>query len=337
MARPLATPSTSNLRAAAQTVRAAIADGKGISSNLADALTAMAGALDQAQSAIEVLERKNAELASPDVLNQRRTSTAYVSGDRIIGGVQIQGGLATVAGQGLDLTFEDQVATIASKDHKDNSLLALLIQGSTISFTGTISLGTVLAVTSGGTGTATGSITGTGDLTFTAGGSNKTVALVSSGTGKVVAKPGTNSTTAIQLQNAAGTAIVNVDTTNGVTEITRGTVGYVSRFRADTADYAFVYSAGSGDFEIGTSSGKLQLDTNATVRITILSTGNVGVGSVVSPTAALHLPAAAAAANSASLKIDPGTVATTPVSGNIESDGTHLYWTDAGGTRKQLD
>jgi hypothetical protein len=64
--------------------------------------------------------------------------------------------------------------------------------------------------------------------------------------------------------------------------------------------------------------------------------GQVGIRQS-SPTAYLHLPACTAAANTASLKIPAGTVATTPVSGNIESDGTHLYWTDSGGTRRQLD
>ncbi len=72
----------------------------------------------------------------------------------------------------------------------------------------------ILPVVNGGTGTATGSITGTGDLTFTAGGSNKSVTLVSSGTGKVVSKPGTDSTTAIQSQDAAGNTVAAVDTTN---------------------------------------------------------------------------------------------------------------------------
>jgi hypothetical protein len=67
-----------------------------------------------------------------------------------------------------------------------------------------------------------------------------------------------------------------------------------------------------------------------------VSDGNVGVA-IASPTARLHLPACAAAADKASLKIDAGTLASTPVSGNIESDGTHLYWTDSGGTRRQLD
>ncbi len=64
--------------------------------------------------------------------------------------------------------------------------------------------------------------------------------------------------------------------------------------------------------------------------------GKVAIG-LTAATAKLHLAGCTAAANTASLKIDAGTLATTPVSGNIESDGTHLYWTNSGGTRKQLD
>lgn len=71
--------------------------------------------------------------------------------------------------------------------------------------------------------------------------------------------------------------------------------------------------------------------------VKITSKGKVAMGGITTPTAFLHLPAAAAAADKASLKIDAGVVATTPVSGNIESDGTNLYWTDSGGTRRQLN
>ncbi len=79
------------------------------------------------------------------------------------------------------------------------------------------------------------------------------------------------------------------------------------------------------------------LDTSVPAwRLAIDSNGNVGIGITV-PTAKLHLPASTTVANTASLKIDAGAVANVPVSGNIESDGTHLYWTDAGGVRRQLD
>jgi len=80
---------------------------------------------------------------------------------------------------------------------------------------------------------------------------------------------------------------------------------------------------------------EIQNSANAVLNV-IDATGKVGI-LIATPTAKLHLPASAAAANLASLKIDAGVVATTPVSGNVESDGTHLYWTDSGGNRRQLD
>lgn len=105
----------------------------------------------------------------------------------------------------------------------------------------------------------------------------------------------------------------------------------------------------AGNVGIGTTSPVNKLDVEGAVAIGasysgtstaptngLIVEGNVGIGTA-SPTAKLHLPASTAAANTASLKITPGIVATTPVSGNIESDGTHLWWTDSGGTRRQLD
>lgn len=62
--------------------------------------------------------------------------------------------------------------------------------------------------------------------------------------------------------------------------------------------------------------------------------GQLGIG-ITSPTAALHIKAGT---NSlAPLKINPGVLLSSTENGAIESDGTHLYWTDSGGTRKQLD
>lgn len=78
--------------------------------------------------------------------------------------------------------------------------------------------------------------------------------------------------------------------------------------------------------------------TGTTPSITAVSNGSIGIGVVpASITARLHLPAGTATANTAPLKIPSGTLLTTPEPGAIESDGTHLYWTDAGGTRRQLD
>ncbi|MDB5277549.1 MAG: hypothetical protein JWR61_2504 [Ferruginibacter sp.] len=63
--------------------------------------------------------------------------------------------------------------------------------------------------------------------------------------------------------------------------------------------------------------------------------GNVGIG-VTTPSAALHLGAGTAAANTAPLKFTAGTNLTTPENGAVEFNGTHFYGT-VGGTRYQLD
>jgi len=69
---------------------------------------------------------------------------------------------------------------------------------------------------------------------------------------------------------------------------------------------------------------------------TTLSTGNIGLY-ITTPTARLHLPAGTATANTAPLKIPSGTLLSTEEAGAIESDGDHLYFTDSGDTRHQLD
>lgn len=61
------------------------------------------------------------------------------------------------------------------------------------------------------------------------------------------------------------------------------------------------------------------------------STGSASIG-IVTPLARWHLPAGSATANTASLKIDPGTLLTTPEDGAIENDGTNYYGTQ-GATR----
>jgi len=93
-----------------------------------------------------------------------------------------------------------------------------------------------------------------------------------------------------------------------------------------------VESAVDGAFTFRLRAG----NTNVYERMRIQSDGNVGIGTT-SPTAYLHLKAGTATANTAPIKINAGVVNTTPVSGCIESDGTHLYWVDSGGTRRQLD
>jgi hypothetical protein len=65
-------------------------------------------------------------------------------------------------------------------------------------------------------------------------------------------------------------------------------------------------------------------------------TGECGIG--ITPTAKLHVGVASSGqAGTAPLKLAAGTLLVTEEAGAIESDGTHLYWTNAAGTRLQLD
>lgn len=63
---------------------------------------------------------------------------------------------------------------------------------------------------------------------------------------------------------------------------------------------------------------------------------NLAVG-VVAPTARVHVAASTAVAGTASLKVPSGVVLTVPEAGAIEADNNHIYWTDSGNARLQLD
>lgn len=109
------------------------------------------------------------------------------------------------------------------------------------------------------------------------------------------------------------------------------------------------YLTGSGSVLIGnqldapstTASGQLSIQ-NA-----IYGTGNTGFSSVVSsgkigfyiaaPSARVHLPAGTATAGTAPLKINGGTLLSSPENYAIEVTSTHLYWTNGSGSRVQID
>ena len=69
--------------------------------------------------------------------------------------------------------------------------------------------------------------------------------------------------------------------------------------------------------------------------ITAVSGGKVGIG-VVSPTAYLNIKAGTATAGTAPLKFTSGTNLTTAEAGAMEYDGTNLYFTPSGTTRKTI-
>lgn len=119
-----------------------------------------------------------------DVQNSARTIA--LGGNISLGGALTTGGAFTISGAyGVTLTATNTtsvtlptsgtLATLAGSETLTNKTIG---SGSTWN-------GNTLAVAYGGTGTTNGSITGTGALAFTAGGSNNNVNLVPTGTGTV--------------------------------------------------------------------------------------------------------------------------------------------------------
>jgi hypothetical protein len=67
-----------------------------------------------------------------------------------------------------------------------------------------------------------------------------------------------------------------------------------------------------------------------------VSTKRVGFGTVTAPSARVHLPGSTTAANTAPLKMDAGTLMTTPEAGAFEFTTAGLFFTDHLGARKQV-
>lgn len=100
----------------------------------------------------------------------------------------------------------------------------------------------------------------------------------------------------------------------------------------DTGYVAGIDNSDSDTFRIGIGSNPSTMTSNS-----INIRGNkVGVSGQTSPTAALHLPAGTASAETAPLKFTTGTAMTTPEDGALEYHSSHLYFT-IGSTRYQLD
>jgi hypothetical protein len=82
--------------------------------------------------------------------------------------------------------------------------------------------------------------------------------------------------------------------------------------------------------------------TNGAVRFSLFYGGNanfansLGLGSVTSPTARLHITGGTTTAGTAPLKFNSGSLLTSPESGSMEYDGNNLYFT-TGSIRKTID
>lgn len=98
----------------------------------------------------------------------------------------------------------------------------------------------------------------------------------------------------------------------------------------------WMFGAGVG---VGDGSFALRDELATTNRLTMDLSGNIGIGgSATTPTALMHLgTASTGSAGTAPLKVPAGTLLASTEQGAIESDGAHIYWTDSGGTRHQLD
>lgn len=88
-------------------------------------------------------------------------------------------------------------------------------------------------------------------------------------------------------------------------------------------------------FQTATPGSAGSADHAPTTKVSVLGSGNVGIGTAT-PSALVHLKAGSAAANSAPLKFTAGVNLTTPEPGAVEFDGTSLFYTDSTNARKTL-
>lgn len=126
------------------------------------------------------------------------------------------------------------------------------------------------------------------------------------------------------------TALLSITTlANSGTLLSLGANSQQGLFRvAYSGGATTLTSSEYGTFTIATNGG------NQNINIMPNGTGKVGIGQGT-PTAALHIKAGTAAANTAPIKLTSGTNLTTPENGALEYDGTNLYFT-VGGVRKTI-
>lgn len=122
----------------------------------------------------------------------------------------------------------------------------------------------------------------------------------------------------------------------GGSDLTTGSLINATAAVAATTTKGLLNIANTAASSTGTVA-TIQANSTASSGLTVLANGNVGVGTAA-PTAALQLQAGTSVAGTAPLKLTSSStnLLTTPETGAIEFDGTHLYCT-IGTTRYQLD
>jgi hypothetical protein len=147
----------------------------------------------------------------------------------------------------------------------------------------------------------------------------------------------------LTVRKSIGSGAVRVDSINTSTGSGANAEVTVSVAGASAGDAVMIYEvSGVMSWIVGLDNSeadvfKIAFSNLSTVhtRLAVTTDGKVGV-SVDAPSARLHLPAGSASAASAALKLTAGTLLSTPEVGAIEFEGSQLYITQVGGTRRSL-
>ena len=129
-------------------------------------------------------------------------------------------------------------------------------------------------------------------------------------------------------------ALIDSVTGSSGLELRTGSVSSAGGGYIDFASSATTHLSPDFDFRIISNSAGLNIQTpGANTRFLVNADGLIGIGNTT-PSAKLHL--AAGTTSLAPLKLTSGALATTPVSGAVEYDGSYYYITDGTNTRRAI-